>query len=228
MLILVPTAAEAHRLFEGTCPEGSTPVPTRVGDHDVEAALVGFGPIAAAALTARALASAVSEPVCLAGVAGTYDARRLPVGGLLVATEAVCADVGRGRGDTLLGPEALGLAQVPAGPTGPAIHDRLRLAEPPAGILGQAVRGGLLTVSRASGSAREADVLRRAHPDVLGEEMEAFAVALAAACAGRHVHVLRGICNVAGDADRARWRVDEALAAVREGLLALLGTQGPS
>ena len=223
MLILVPTAAEAQGLFDQALPADGRPTRAHVAGHPVRAALTGFGPLAAAALGALALAEAPGEAAWLVGIAGTYDVRRLPVGGLLVATAAYAADVGRGRGRDLLGPRALDLPQVAAAGAEDAVYDRVELLAPPAGRLAAAAHGAVLTVGRASASAEEARACRRAWPDALAEEMEAFGVALAARRLGRSLGVLRGISNVAGDGDRAAWRTQEALGAVRAGLVALLG-----
>ena len=53
------------------------------------------------------------------------------------------------------------------------------------------------------------------HPEAVAEEMEAFAVALAALRFGVRLTVVRGISNVAGDRDQSRWRLREALTAAR-------------
>jgi futalosine hydrolase len=86
------------------------------------------------------------------------------------------------------------------------------------------VEGGLLSVAAASGSRNEAARRARAHPEALAEEMEAFAVALAARLAGIPLTVIRGISNVAGDRDVTGWRTAEALAAARRVLEQMLTT----
>jgi nucleoside phosphorylase len=70
-------------------------------------------------------------------------------------------------------------------------------------------------VAAAAGSRRAAAARAAAHPGALAEEMEAFAVGLAARLARRSLTVLRGISNVAGDRRTTRWQTAEALAAVR-------------
>jgi nucleoside phosphorylase len=77
------------------------------------------------------------------------------------------------------------------------------------------VEGELLSVAAASASRYEAGQRARAYPDALAEEMEAFAVALAARLAGVPLTVIRGVSNVAGDRNATHWRIPDALAAVR-------------
>ena len=66
-LLLVPTAAELERL-------GRLPVGTALVRE------VGFGPVAAAAQAALWIERLRPRRVVLAGIAGTYDARALPIG----------------------------------------------------------------------------------------------------------------------------------------------------
>ena len=130
------------------------------------------------------------------------------------------------RGPTRLGPRELGLPQVPAREGVEAVHDRLALRVPDACLRAETARGAALTVGRASATAAEAAEARAERPGALAEEMEAFGVALAGHVLGREVGMLRGVSNVAGDADRGAWRVAEALAVVKQGLVELLEHDG--
>jgi futalosine hydrolase len=171
------------------------------------AEIVGFGPVLAGVRTARLLALERPRRVVLAGVAGTYDARRLPVGSVLRATEVRREPVGRAEGARTRGARALGFD---AGP------ERIRLPARPR--LPGTVAGALQSVARAG---QERTVPR----GVLAEDMEAHAVALACLEAGVPLVVLRGISNVVGTPRRS-WRIPEALRALAAVLPSAL--RGPS
>jgi futalosine hydrolase len=202
MLLFVPTAREV----EGLRPPSGTRL-----------VVLGLGPVEAGIAAAEALSTAPPGPCLLVGVAGTYDESRLPVGGVLWATEARLEGVGREPGAvvrppaTVL-PEDLGGRSALPIPLGSA-------DDAPAGT----TPGALLTVAASSGSPSDAAARRAAHPDALAEDMEAWAVARACLRAGRSLGVLRGISNLAGDPDHRRWRLDEALGAAGEVLRRAIG-----
>lgn len=224
MLLLVPTVREARSLFDGgAAPRCEVPEELRIGGRAVRAALVGFGPAAAGALAALALAGARPERAVLVGIGGTLDPARLPVGRLCAGTRVVFADLGVLRGGAWRGPAALGIEQAPARPPYGAVVEELELAAPPGSP--DVLPGPLLTVARASGSLEEAEVRRTAWPDALVEDMESFAVALAASRLGVPLEVVRAVSNRAGEPDRARWDVEGALAALRGWLVARLARQ---
>jgi futalosine hydrolase len=133
------------------------------------------------------------------GSAGSYDALRAPVGSALVASAVRC--VGIGVGDRS------------AAELGWTASDVLEL---------EGDGGELLSVTAGSADADEA--LRRAerHPDAVAEEMEGFAVALAAKRFGVELRIVRGVSNLAGDRDPQRWRMDEAMRAASGAARAIL------
>ncbi|MHC5011917.1 MAG: phosphorylase family protein, partial [Planctomycetota bacterium] len=206
MLLLIPTAGEAARLLDGPCPEGEDPIATHVGDLEVHAALCGFGPVAAAALSAIAVARHRPDRCFLAGVAGTYDATRLPIGGVLRATEVRMADVGRGHGATQVSPSGLGFPQAPRAGDREAVGETLLLGPGP--VAAHAIPGPLLTVAAASASPEDAEDRRTTSPGVLAEDMEGFAVALACRRLRTPLTILRGISNEAGESERVRWDLE--------------------
>jgi futalosine hydrolase len=213
MLIIVPTAREAKSLFDGPVPTCETPVATRVGAVDVTAALCGFGPAAAGVLSALTLVRTPPGPVALAGICGTFDVDRLPVGALFEALEVRMYGIGRGEGDEHVGPAQTGFAQAPATGALEPVLDRLPL---PGGPRAGGTPGVLLTVAAAAGGPREAAWRRRAVPEALAEDMEGFAVALACARLGRSLTVLRGVSNAVGA--EGAWDHAAGLAAARAGL----------
>lgn len=157
-------------------------------------AVCGFGLAAAGAGASHAIAAnpgAASDGVVLVGAAGTYDPDRHPVGSAVVAGAIGCDGIGAGTGSSHRSAAALGFAEA----------DRIELGAGPE----------LLSVAAASGSPVEAAARRTRHPQAAGEEMEGFAVALAARLHGVGLTIVRGFSNVAGDRDRAGWRMEEAL-----------------
>ncbi len=157
-------------------------------------AVCGFGLAAAGAGASHAIAAypgAASDGVVLVGAAGTYDPDRHPVGSAVIAGAIACDGIGAGSGRDHRSAAELGFAEA----------DRIELGAGP----------DLLSVAAASGSPADAAARRTRHPHAAGEEMEGFAVALAARLHGVGLTIVRGFSNVAGDRDRSAWRMDEAL-----------------
>lgn len=158
--------------------------------------ICGFGLAAAGAGAAHAIATHRAEAeggVILAGAAGTYDPERLPIGAALDARAVRVDGIGAGGA----GPAALGFADT----------DVIGLA----GGDG----GELLSVAEAAATPSQAAGRARRHPTAVGEEMEGFAVAVAARLFGVPLRVVRGASNLAGDRDHSSWRMADALGAVR-------------
>jgi futalosine hydrolase len=213
--ILVPTTVEATHLFgEGVGAElerrGSAI--DEIAGRRADLALCGIGLAAAGTVTTHALGGLRSPPahLMLAGIAGTYAPPEAPVGSALVGT--FVRPFGIGIGSRSLG--ETGWAHLPPTQAWRDVDERLPLDVPNV----PAARGGLLSVAAASVSREEAAERRARHPDVVAEEMEAFAVALAARVAGVPLTVVRGISNVAGVRDPGTWELEAALGAARETL----------
>jgi len=168
------------------------------GRSPAQVAVCGFGLAAAGVNAAHAIATlpAASDGVVLVGAAGTYDEGRHPVGSAIVAGAVACDGIGAG-GKT---PAELGFGG----------DDTLSLS-PPGGP-------AVVSVAQASADIHAADGVAARHPGAAAEEMEGYAVALAAARFGVPASVVRGISNRAGDRDLSRWRMDDALAAARDRL----------
>lgn len=189
MTVLIVTAVEAE----------AAAVRAAVGD-DVAVYPVGVGPAAAAAGTARLLATGSYDAVICAGVAGGF-AGRAEVGSVVVATSSIAADLGAQTPDGFVPIDTLGFgtAVLPA-------HEILR----PAG----AVLGPVLSVSTVTGTAASAAELLRRYPEAVAEAMEGFGVATAAGQAGVRFAEVRTISNLVGPRDRSAWRLREAFDAL--------------
>jgi futalosine hydrolase len=159
----------------------------------------GFGLAAAGAGAAHAIATHRDDAgggVILAGAAGTYDPGRLAIGAALDAGAVRIDGIGAGGA----GPAALGFAE----------SDVIALS---------GAGGELLSVAEAAATPADAAARSARHPAAVAEEMEGFAVAVAASLFGVPLRIVRGASNMAGDRDHASWRLADALAAVRARIL---------
>jgi len=170
--------------------------------------LCGFGPIAAAAKTMQLL---VEQPanIVLLGIAGTYQTERFPVGSATKFNHVVCHGVGVGSGEQFVSASELGWQQ------GEAVDDRIDCV----GVSASELPRDLLTVCSAADSQAEAAIRLAKNPTTVGEDMEAFGVAMACQMSGVECEVIRGFSNVAGDRDKTNWQIDQALSAAVELLI---------
>lgn len=190
LLILVPTQLELDLLGGGGAFEGRAIV-----------RVVGLGPVAGAAETARLLALFTPARALLLGIAGSYDLAAAPIGTARRPSTVRCHDIGA------LAPDdgrvvALPLPQL----AHPPVHDAITLES------GDGC--SLCTVHAASGSLVQARA-RALRSGAVLEDMEGFGFALACRAAGVPASIVRGVSNLAGERDQARWRIGDALAAAR-------------
>lgn len=215
-LLLVPTPFEARALFpqleiDGTL-EGRD---VDLGSRSMRLVIGGFGLPAAGVRAAASIAHHVPKRVVLAGLAGSFDFDALPQDALVTATELHLDGIGAGEGSDHIPARDLPFPPLPGAPSGAL------LLSPPLPPIPGVASGPLLSVAAAAGDRTTAERRRRAYPGVLAEDMESWAVALAAREAGVELVVLRAVSNLVGERDPARWRVAEATDRLREGLAAL-------
>ena len=170
----------------------------------VEAVAVGVGGAAAAAGTARLLASGDYRAVVCAGIGGGLTT---PLGGTALATVSIAADLGAESPDGFIPLSTLGFGA----DTHPVDRDLLAAL---GRLLPEAVRGPILSVNTVTGTASSTRALRDRYPDAVAEGMEGFGVASAAAGAGVPFAELRTISTPVGPRDRDAWRIGDALAAL--------------
>ncbi|MEV4809882.1 futalosine hydrolase [Micromonospora avicenniae] len=212
LLVVTAVPAEADAIRAG------------LADPTVTVTPVGVGPAVAAAATARALALAevAGEPyraVISAGVAGGF-AGRVPVGGTVLGTASIAADLGAEAPEGFIPIDALGMPPALLGGGSTVLADPELLAALRA-ALPDATVGPVLTVNTVTGTAASTELLSKRHPDAVAEAMEGYGVAVAAAQAGLPFAELRTISNPIGPRDRNSWRMREALAALTEAAPAL-------
>ena len=212
LLVVTAVPAEAEAVRAGLTEPTVTVVP------------VGVGPAVAGAATARllALAEAAGRPyraVLSAGIAGGF-AGRVTVGGTVLATRSVAADLGAESPEGFIPVDELGMpAELLGGgvavPADPGLLGALRTALPAATV------GAVLTVSTVTGTAASTAALADRHPDAVAEAMEGYGVAVAATQAGLPFAELRTVSNPIGPRDRWSWRMREAFAALTAAAAAL-------
>ena len=155
----------------------------------------GVGPVEAAALTAAELARVRPYAVLHVGVAG---GRAVEIGTIVLGDASVYCDL------------SAAIPVVSRTEPDPVLLAAALAALPDAHSLA-------IGTSAAVGGPCET-VLREPYV----EAMEGFAVLRAAALAGVPALEVRAISNEAGEHDRSRWRIDDALAALSGSLPALV------
>jgi futalosine hydrolase len=193
-LIVTAVEAEAEAIHQATT------------QADVIA--VGAGPAAAAAGTARLLATTPYPAVLSAGIAGAFPGRAA-VAATVLGARSIAADLGAESPDGFLPIDALGFG-TSAQPADPTLLKTLQDALP------HALTGDILTLATVTGTTETAERLAAAHPEAVAEAMEGHGVATAAAAATVPFAELRTISNLIGPRDRGGWRLAEALTALSQ------------
>jgi futalosine hydrolase len=134
----------------------------------------------------------------------------------VLATRSIAADLGAQSPDGFLSLDELGFGTATM-PADPALLASLRSR------LAGAVCGDILTVCTVTGTTEGTATLTGRHPDAVGEGMEGYGVAYAAAMAGVAFAELRTISNPVGSRNRSAWRISDALAALTRAASALAG-----
>ena len=133
------------------------------------------------------------------GIGGAFPGRA-ELGELLLARRVVAADLGADSPAGFLSVDELGF--------GTSTLDAGRVP----GI--DAVVGTILTVNTATGTDERAAELMTRHPQAVGEAMEGYGVAAAAALADLPFAEVRAVSNVVGKRDRAAWQLGLAFKAL--------------
>lgn len=197
----------------------------------VQLRLCGMGIMAAAVAATRWLAELRPTDCVLAGLAGTRDAGRAPLGSLVVGTAVRNEAVGAGHAAAFsplhrMAPRGEDVAPDPLPLVIPPRWMEIAPQLPLQGAQGiDVVAGELGTVATASASVSEADAWLSRDPGVLAEEMEGYAVALACRAAEVPMSIVRGVSNRAGVRDKDDWDVSGALGALRRFLTLAHGAQ---
>ncbi len=182
----------------------------------------GPGMANAAAASAAAIERCRPNRICAVGICGVYAENSTLLGKAVVGAQAVFADTGA-AGDTDF--QSLRSMNLPlASPAGKDIYNIIRLncdAAPH-----DSMRADFLTVAAVSGNSAMASKLSSrfapAEGTLLCEDMESAAIGLVALRAAIPCTVVRGISNLCGVRDHARWKMQQAAQAAQELLLEIL------
>ena len=208
-LLLVPTQFELDHL--------SSSFLENLSNHHARLELVGFGPVVSGIRATRLIEQLKPQKVILFGIAGALQGFA-EVGTAAELDQVACYGIGAGSGIGFETADEMGWLQ-----WGRCHNDTL--AEP-IGChlsLGPCVPGAdgstpqslqLLTCCAASSNSQEAEQKRSKFPHAVAEDMEGFAVAVACRFAQVPLRIVRGISNIAGDRNRAHWKVEAAMQAV--------------
>jgi futalosine hydrolase len=210
--VLVVTAVEPERqaVLRGLAAAGGM-VDGGMTSGAVVVEAGGVGPASVAATTARVLALGRFDAVLSAGIGGGIT---VPVGGTVVATTSVAADLGADSPDGFLSLDQLGFGTA-------TIAADADLVAAVSAALPHAATGPVLTVSTVTGTLAGTRELTVRYPDAVAEAMEGFGVATAAAQAELPFGEIRTVSNPVGPRDRSAWRIGDALEGLSEAFTCL-------
>jgi futalosine hydrolase len=177
---------------------------------NVELLFCGVGPVEAAVLTARALATSKYAAVVNAGIAGAFPGRARVGDALLVATEWL-AELGLEGGGEFTLPD--GASFIERADADAALLERCAGLPFP---VGSGITVAAVTATRATGER----LALRYGADV--ESMEGFSVLRAAAQSGIPALEVRGISNYVGDRAQSAWDFSAGARAAAGALEAVL------
>ncbi len=216
---LIVTAVEAERAaVESGFAAAGWPASTPRAERPIPSIVViagGVGVAAAAASTARLLASATRpfDAVLCAGIGGAV-AGRAEIATTVVAARSIAADLGVRSPHGFHPIDKLGFGTS-------AMDCDVALRRELCAALPHAVVGDVLTVTTGTGTADvTADLIAR-YPAAVAEAMEGFGAATAAAQAAVPFAEIRTISNFIGPRDLTTWRIDAALRALTEAARAI-------
>jgi futalosine hydrolase len=205
ILICVSTALEGAGL------------PASIAGTTIGVLRTGVGSVNAAFALTRQLHTERPRAIVACGVGGAYPGAALDVGDVVCAISETYGDLGAASPEGFLDMEALGFPVVDGDPP---LFNRLPLHLFPA-----ARRLPFVTCSTCSGTDADATAMA-ARTGGAVESMEGAAIVHVALMMGLPVGELRGISNLAGARDRARWRVEDAAAAARRALVSWIEAGG--
>lgn len=215
VLVLTPTAMEMQRV--------QPLIEAAVHGPALAFQVCGFGQVVAAARAAALVTRYQPSRVLLVGIAGTFDAAKVPVGSACRFDEVICHGIGVGTGQHFLAAGQIGWQQFGDDQTQPHIGDVIPLVS--TFVPDVACAGSLLSVTSASGDAGDAEVRKHRYPAAVAEDMEGFGVASACVLAGVSLQIVRGISNVVGDRRHDCWRIDDALNSAGKMAVQLIGRE---
>ncbi len=197
----------------------------QTGQMKVGLGVTGVGVASAAFSMGFLLASMPAPKAVMVGSCGALPDSGLEVGDLVVASSECFSELGVLEEPGVGNPEGLkglGLSQViPLNGSLGAL-----LWEAASRLGGRATLGGVLTVAGVSADMLQAKA-RRERFGALAENMEGYALALAAQRMKLEASEVRGVSNRAGERQKTLWELERAQNLAQEALLAYLGEIPP-
>lgn len=170
--------------------------------------VIGFGPIAAAARTTCLIFEHRPERLFLLGIAGAYG-NELAIGSAAQFQKVACYGVGVGTGATHRSAFDVGFPQTQTLlPPGKQVRSDILPLDYSAAHANSDL---LVSVCAAAADPVDVDLRLEQFPSSTAEDMEGFGFALACQQANLPGQIIRGISNVAGERNRANWRIEAAL-----------------
>jgi futalosine hydrolase len=185
-------------------------LPKSVAGRSLALLQTGVGPVNASHALTRFLMEHEARGVVVCGIGGAYPGSGLEVGDVVCAESETYGDLGAESSEGFLDMQKLGF---PVIESEPPLFNRLPLDLFPAKR-----RVPFVTCSTCTGNDAKAAALS-ARTGGAVESMEGAAIVHVARLMGVKVGEVRGISNMVGDRDRARWRVRESAAAARAALV---------
>ncbi|MEZ0328345.1 MAG: futalosine hydrolase [Dissulfuribacterales bacterium] len=189
--------------------------------HGFECAVCGFGPVSTAVFLAQRFSRSDYDMILLMGLAGAYSGSQVQVGDICVAESEVYADLGRCVGNVI---EPIEIVEE----TTSLRFDLLTYWN--ASLFGciedVVVETGAKMVDMATvccvscNQERAMSIAMRW--GVAAENMEGAAAAQVCAVYGIPFLEVRAVSNWAGDCDKTRWRIQPALARLRDFILCFI------
>lgn len=189
-LVLIPTEFEKQL---------AAPAIDTLRQRSVEVQICGIGLIESAIRTLELLYAHRPRQVWLVGIAGSY-VDELIVGQAYEFSQICCYGIGVGAAENYQSINELGWTAS----LGNGMHERITLRS-------NSPNRSLLSTTAASASVQEVTQKLGKFPDCQAEDMEAFSVARACQSLNVPLRVVRGISNRAGDRERQRWKVADAM-----------------
>jgi futalosine hydrolase len=229
LALVTATAAEMRAALTGVAANASVPArgawPEHVGGREMILVVTGVGPVNAALETGTALDRFSISGILNIGIAGSFDLALAPLGSAVAATSEVYADYGIAGDDGLANAAGFGFPQWENGAQ--RVVQRVELCPEKAAqamnlrLSPVVTRGTGLTVAGVTGTLKRAQALAALH-GALTESMEGFALALACLTRGLPFLEVRTISNGVGEANRAKWKLNEAMAGLGTVLAGML------
>ena len=194
------------------------PVATKAG---IQALTCGFGPAETAFSVTRFLENNNVSFIILAGIGGAYSEECLKAQKAFVAISEVFADLGR-CGFGSIEPIDLKDEKIQQNFSLLDGQDELLRAFSQSPYLATVP---MATVSCVSASIKRAQTIRELF-DVTIENMEGAAAALVANAYNVQLIEIRSVSNLAGESDKSKWNVQEALALLCQGLREVISILG--